>query len=300
MHARTRMTLAGLATGAVLLATGCASAAPAATLENGDEQTIDLAVFAGWPEGIAVSELWAAVLEEQGYEVNMENADVAPVYLGLSDGDYDLVLDTWMPITHEAYWDQYGDDLVDLGAWYTDARNTIVVNDDAPITSLDELADNADLFGNTIVGLEPGAGLTQITEEQAIPTYGLESMDFVTSSTAALLTELKAATDSGENVVATLARPHWAYDAFPIRDLEDPEGAMGPAEEIHTMASSTFDDDYATASGWMRDFEMSEDDLLSLCNLLFNGDAAAGDDYEPVVRGWMDEHPDVVEALTAS
>jgi len=298
MHARTRMTLAGLATGAVLLATGCASAAPAATLENGDEQTIDLAVFAGWPEGIAVSELWAAVLEEQGYEVNMENADVAPVYLGLSDGDYDLVLDTWMPITHEAYWDQYGDDLVDLGAWYTDARNTIVVNEDSPITSLDELAENADLFGNRIVGMEPGAGLTKITEEQAIPTYGLEEMTFQTSSTAALLTELQRATDAGEDIVATLARPHWAYDAFPIRDLEDPEGAMGEAEEIRTTASTEFEESHPTAAEWMRGFAMTEEQLLSLCNLLFNENAGT-DDYRPLVEQWIGENQEFVDGLTA-
>jgi glycine betaine/proline transport system substrate-binding protein len=292
--------LAALGTAALAL-TACSPAGPpTAQLDNGDEGEMTIAVFAGWPEGIAVSQLWRAVLEDEGYDVTLTDVDVAPGYAGVASGDYDMVMDSWLPNTHADYVDRFGDDLTDLGAWYTDARNTIVVNDDAPITSLDELADNADLFGNTIVGLEPGAGLTQITEEQAIPTYGLESMDFVTSSTAALLTELKAATDSGENVVATLARPHWAYDAFPIRDLEDPEGAMGPAEEIHTMAGSTFDDDYPTASGWMRDFELSEDDLLSLCNLLFNGDAAAGDDYEPVVRGWMDEHPDVVEALTAS
>ncbi|WP_423923791.1 glycine betaine ABC transporter substrate-binding protein [Frigoribacterium sp. 2-23] len=210
-------------------------------------------------------------------------------------------MDAWLPNTHAAYLDRFGEDLTDLGAWYTDARNTIVVNEDAPITSLTELAANANLFDDTIVGLEPGAGLTQITEDQAIPTYGLEGMDFVTSSTAALLTELKAATDAGENVVATLARPHWAYDAYPIRDLEDPEGAMGPAEEIHTMASPSFDEDFATAGSWLRDFELSEDDLLSLCNAMFNADGGAdSNDYEPIVRAWMDEHADVVEGLTSA
>ncbi|ROS54080.1 glycine betaine ABC transporter substrate-binding protein [Frigoribacterium sp. PhB24] len=286
---------------AALALTACTPGGPpVAELDNGDQGEITIAVFAGWPEGIAVSQLWRAVLEDEGYDVTLTDVDVAPGYSGVASGDYDLVMDSWLPNTHADYVDRFGDDMTDLGAWYREARNTIVVNEDAPITSLDELAANADLFGNTIVGLEPGAGLTQITEERAIPAYGLESMDFVTSSTAALLTELQAATDAGENVVVTLARPHWAYDAYPIRDLEDPEGAMGPSEEIHSMASSTFDDDFATASGWLRDFELSEDDLLSLCNAMFNVDGGAdGTDYEAIVRAWMDEHPDVVEALTA-
>ena len=48
-------------------------------------------------------------------------------------------------------------------------------------------------------------------EDDVIPTYGLEDMEFLTSSTAAMLSELKSATDKGENVVVTLWEPHRAY-----------------------------------------------------------------------------------------
>ena len=78
------------------------------------------------------------------------------------------------------------------------------MNADAPIDSLEELAANADLFDNRIVGIEPGAGLTEATEQTRSRSYGLEGMDFLTSSTPAMLTELKAATDAGENIAVTL------------------------------------------------------------------------------------------------
>ena len=32
---------------------------------------------------------------------------------------------------------------------------------------------------------------------------------------------------SSEDIVVTLWRPHWAYTAFPIKDLEDPQGKLG-------------------------------------------------------------------------
>lgn len=266
-------------------------------VSNGDKKDIEIVVFAGWPEGVAVSELWRVVLEEEGYDVTLTTADAAPAYAGVASGDYDLVLDTWMPITHASYWDEYGDDLVDLGSWYDNARNTIVVNEDAPITSLDELAANADLFGNRIVGMEPGAGLTTLTEEQVIPTYGLGDMDFVTSSTAALLTELKAATDAGENVVGTLARPYWAYDAFPIRDLEDPEGALGEVEDIRSTGRTGFSDDFPALAGWLQDFAMDDEYLLPLCNLLFNEND--GGDIPELTESWIDENRDWVDTLTS-
>lgn len=280
------------------LAACSAEAAGGDILPNGDPKSIDVVVFSGWPEGIAVSELWRAALESEGYDVTLTTADAAPAYLGLAKGEYDIVLDSWMPVTHEAYWDKYGDKLENLVAWYTDARNTMVVNQEAPIESLDELADHADEFGGRIVGMEPGAGLTKITEESVIPGYGLEDMDFITSSTPALLAEIKGSTGAGENVVATLARPHWAYDAFPIRDLEDPEGAFGGAEEIRTTARAGFEEDYPNAARWLSEFEMGDEYLLPLCNLLFN--LNEGKKPGPIVDEWVADNQEWVDSLTES
>lgn len=285
-----------LGAAATLALAGCAGA-EAETLENGDQQELTIAVFNGWDEGIAASELWKAILEEKGYDVELEYADVAPVYQGLTDDDYDVVLDTWLPITHADYIEQYGDELVDLGAWNEDAKLTIAVNEDAPIDSLDELAENADYFGNRLVGIEPGAGLTRVTSDEAIPAYGLEDMEYLTSSTPAMLSELKAATDAGEPIAVTLWRPHWAYDAFPVKDLEDPEGAMGDAEGIHSFGGKSFEENFPTLSGWLKDFTMDSELLYSLENAMFNDNDT--DDYGPVVEQWISENQEWVDSLTS-
>ena len=182
-----------------------------------------------------------------------------------------------------------------LGVWYDDARLTIAVNEDAPITSIDELAENADAFGNRIVGIESGAGLTRITQDEAIPTYGLDDMEFVVSSTPAMLAELKGATDAGENIAVTLWRPHWAYDAYPVRDLEDPEGAMGEAEEIHTVGRTGFSEDYPTLTKLIEAFTLTDEQLFSLENLMFNEDG--GSDPTGSAQQWLDENPDFVTDL---
>lgn len=265
--------------------------------EGSSEGPITIAVFNGWDEGIAASELWRAVLAEQGYEVELEYADVAPVFQGLADGDYDVTLDGWLPTTHADYMEEYGSDVEDLGAWNDEASLTLAVNEDAPITSIEELAANADAFGNRIVGIEPAAGLTGAVEDSVIPTYGLEGMDFLTSSTPAMLTELQTATDNGENIVVTLWRPHWAYDAFPIRDLEDPEGTLGTSESIHAIGRLGLDGDFPEVHGWLADFEMSSDLLYSLENAMFN--EYDGDDYGPVVEAWIADNRDWVDSLTS-
>ncbi|UIN30721.1 glycine betaine ABC transporter substrate-binding protein [Microbacterium binotii] len=285
--------LAGVA---ALALTGCSAAGDAG--EGSGERPITIAVFNGWDEGIAASELWKNVLEEQGYEVELEYADPAAVYTGIANGDYDLTLDTWLPLTHAQYMETYGDDLVDLGAWNDEAKLTIAVNEDAPIDSLTELADNADVFGNRLVGIEAGSGLVTVTQDEVIPGYGLEGLDFVTSSTPAMLTELQAATDAGKDIAVTLWRPHWAYNAFPLKDLEDPDGLLGDAEGIHTVTSSNFKDDFPEVNDWLSSFKMDNDTLYSLEDAMFNS-GGSGNDYAPAVADWIAENQAWVDALTS-
>ena len=144
------------------------------------------------------------------------------------------------------------------------SKLTLAVNEDAPIDTIAELADNADLFDDRIVGIEPGAGLTAAMEEEVIPTYGLDDMEFLTSSTAAMLSELKSATDQDENIVVTLWEPHRAYAEYPHKNLEDPEGAFGDTESLYSYGSSDFSENSPTAAGWLEDFTMDSETLMSL------------------------------------
>ncbi|MBF4633953.1 glycine betaine ABC transporter substrate-binding protein [Agreia pratensis] len=292
------MSLLALSTAGVLAFGGCA-AVEAETVGDGndDKKELSLAVFNGWDEGIAASELWKAILDEKGYDVELEYADVAPVFSGLSTGDYDLTLDVWLPDTHASYLDEYGDDIVDIGAWNNESKLTIAVNKDAPIDSLAELADNADKFDNRIVGIEPGAGLTKATTERVIPTYGLEDMDYVTSSTAAMLTELKGATDKGENIVVTLWEPHWAYSDLPIKTLEDPEGTLDSVESLHAFAKTDFAKEFPQAAKWIGNYKMDLEQLYSLEKAMFVD--YKGQDFEPVVQKWISENREYVDSLTA-
>ena len=221
-----------------------------------------------------------------------------PVFAGLAKGDFDVAFDGWLPTTHKSYFDKYGDDLVDVGSWNDDAKLTLAVNADAPIDTIDELAAHADEFDNRIVGIEPGAGLTEAMEKKAIPEYGLDKMDFITSSTPAMLAELKKALHAGKNIAVTLWRPHWAYDAYDIKDLADPKGALGAAESIHTVTRTGFADDFADVNAWFTAFTMDSDLLFSLENAMFREEHKQSE-FPEIVKKWMSENQDYVDALTS-
>lgn len=293
-------TLAATAAVGLLALTACGGGGDNASKgpDNGDKTDVKIGVFAGWDEGLAVSNLWKEILDSKGYNVTLTSADVAPVFSGVSTGDFDMAMDVWLPDTHASYMKTYGDKIKDLGTWYTDAKLTVAVNKDAPIDSLTELAANADKFGNKIIGIDPGAGLTKAMNEKVIPEYGLDKMKFITSSTPAMLTQLKRATSKGDNIVVTLWRPHWAYDAFPIKDLKDPKGALGKAEEIHSYGKLDFDKDFPKLGSWMKNFKMDNKHLFSLENAMFN--ESTSKDYGPIVKKWISENQDWVDSLTKS
>lgn len=259
------------------------------------EKSLSVGVPSGWDEGIVVSHMMAIALEEQGYTVDLTDADIGVVFTSIASGKMDLLFDAWLPLTHGDYVDKYGDSLEDLGIWYDDAKLTIAVNNDAPITSLAELADNADVFNNEIVGIDAGAGLTQTTENAVIPQYGLEGMNFKISSTAAMLAELDSAMASGDDIVVTLWTPHWAYGAYDIRDLEDPEGSLGGAEEIHTFARDGFAADHPEVAEMIGNFELTAEELSDVENYALNENA--DQPVEQAIAAWLDENPEVRDRM---
>ncbi|ALS57635.1 glycine/betaine ABC transporter permease [Rathayibacter toxicus] len=292
---RSAVGVVSIAMVASVAATTLAAPVTAASVANGDRSAVTIAVFQGWDEGTAVSALWKSVLDEKGYHVTLQNTDVAPGFAGLSTGDYDLALDTWLPTTHGSYIERYGNSIADLGAWNSDAKLTIAVNASAPIDTLEDLAAHPEIVGKRLVGIEPGSGLNTVVTEKVIPGYGLGKMDYLTSSTPAMLQELSNAVARGENIAVTLWRPHWAYDAFPLKDLKDPKGLLGQTEQLHSFGSSSFDAQFPTLSRWIRDFRMDTVTLSSLENTLVNAGAGGRD---AALADWIASHREYVDALT--
>ena len=264
----------------------------AAAGDVGEGETISIG-WMPWEEAIAVTNLWHVILEENGYEVDQQQLDPGIVFDGVASGDLDLFLDAWLPNTHSQYMDQYGEDVEDLGEWLDEAPLTWTVPAYVDeVDSIADLADNVDLFDGTIVGIEPGAGLTDISQNEVIPTYGLEDdYELVESSTPAMLSELEAAIDNEEPILVTLWRPHPAYGQFDLKDLEDPEGALGEPDQIHALARTGFGDDHPEAAQALQNFHFEQDALSELTVMVLEED---GEEFESA-RAWLDENRDIVE-----
>lgn len=251
--------------------------------------------YIAWDEDIAVSHLYKVLLEKQGYQVTLTELEAGPTYAGLAQGNLDLFLDAWLPETHADYWKQYSGQLEDLGVWYDQATLNIAVPEYlTDVNAIGDLKGRAAEFNRVITGIDPGAGLSRVTREEAIPAYGLQDYQLQTSSTTAMLASLEKAIDERQPIVVTLWHPHWAYAKYPIKDLQDPMGAMGKAEEIHAVGRQGFSQDFPQVTEMVKKFKMNDQQLASLENEINNAPKGQED---AAARRWADANPQVINSF---
>ncbi|MFJ8618081.1 ABC transporter permease/substrate binding protein [Streptomyces clavifer] len=258
-------------------------------------KTVNMGYFP-WDEAIASTYLWQNMLEDRGYKTTVKQLDPGPLYTGLAQGQLDVQFDSWLPTTHKDYWDRYKDDLTDLGSWYGPTSLELTVP--SYVEGIDSLADlkgQGKKFNGKIIGIESSAGMMGTLNKKVLKEYGLEGeYKVVSSSTSSMLAELNRSIKKKEPVVVTLWSPHWAYGKHDLKKLEDPKGAWGEGEQIHTVAKKDFAQDFPEFTGWLKDFKLSEAQLASLEVEIQKG--GAGKEKESA-RTWMDANPDVVDQL---
>ncbi len=253
--------------------------------------------YINWDEDVAVTHLWQKVLQDKGYNVSIKQiSDAGPTFVGLAKGDLNLFFDAWLPNTHKTYWQKYGSQLTDIQTWYDSAPLTIAVPKYVDVTSMSQLKSHASEFNKTIVGIEPGAGLTRVTKTSMMPKYGLQDWTLKTSSTASMLAALQKAIAAHKPIVVTLWRPHWAYAKFPIRDLKDPKHAMGKPDSIHAVGTGDFGKNFPKVEAMIKNFHMNDQQLGDL-----ESDVLLKNKNNPNkgVQEWLKANPGFEKSLTS-
>ncbi len=258
---------------------------------KGNKKSISIA-YVNWSEGIAITHLAKVVLEDQGYEVKLMNADLAPVFASLSRKKADVFLDTWLPVTMKDYMDQYGDKLEELGTVYNEARIGLVVPDYVTANSIDELNQYKAKFDKKIVGIDAGAGIMRATTK-AIKEYKLD-FELQTSSGPAMTASLKKAIDKKEWVVVTGWTPHWMFNRFDLKILKDPKGIYGETEKLEVIAWKGFSEKNPEAANILKKIKLNNEEISSLMAEIENSKTNEDDG----AKEWIKKHSSLVESWT--
>jgi len=244
----------------------------------------------GWDENTAVANLTKVLLEDElGYDnVTIQNVDLGLVFKGVDTGDLDAFQDVWLPNHRELL--SEANNVERLGDWYQGKTEFgIGVPSYVNITSIDQLNDTNI---TEILGIEPGAVISEKIPNDVIPAYNLKQK-YVESSTAGMLAEVQRRYDNKEEFAFVPWKPHWMNQRYNIRYLSDPKDALGDltqSAEITGIVRNGFENDDPVAYAFMNNLTLTENQVNDLEDTI----NSAGDPKEGA-RQWAKNNPNVVQ-----
>jgi glycine betaine/proline transport system substrate-binding protein len=262
-----------------------------------------------WSSETASANLFKAVLQRRlGYQVELETVPVEEMWRLVAEGEADILTGAWLPTTHRGYYEEYGESLEDLGPNLTGARIGLMVPTVTPgrqtgasgqqgrelvtITTIPEMRDTADRFDGEIVGIESGAGVVSRTRE-AMEAYDLSGLyNLLETNEERMVNRVGQAIRREEWIVATGWKPHWVFELYNLRFLEDPRGIFGGEESIHTMVREGLQEDASDAHAVLSRISYDPQDLERLMRWIEEDETS--EPYQQAVR-WIEEHPERVD-----
>lgn len=232
--------------------------------------------------------LTQVIMEQEGYEVEIEEADVGVLYEALSSAEIDAFIDVWSPNLHEDYLETYGDSFEIAGTLFNDMPFGMgVPSYMEDINTIQDVADNPELFDEEVYAIDPGSGMAYTTEKM-VEEYQMDDFTVKNSTIAAMLKQVETKMDKEEGIVFNAWRPHPMFVRYDIKFLEDPEGSW-KQDNVEIGVTPSFEEDYPEAytlfSNMELDLDMVEDWILEL-----DDDVPARD----LAENWVEENEDVV------
>lgn len=271
--------------------TACGDASDGTSSEQEGTKAEDLTIAQiSWAENIAVTNMWKAILEDKGYNVELNLLEMGFTMEALESGELDASLEIWLPVQDANYLEQYQDTVnFSESTWFDNAKVGLVVPAYLEeVNSIEDLNEHKELFNGEITGFDSGAGTMEVTE-QLIEDYNLE-FELLPSSEPAMLAEIGNAVEDEEPIVAPLWTPHWVFSSYDLKFLEDPQNIYGGVEKIHHATRHGFEDDYPEVSEWFNNWKMDDQEIGELIEYV-----ESTEDPLDGARKWIEENQELID-----
>lgn len=226
-------------------------------------------------------------------DVKLQSASVGVCFLGTARNENSLFLAAWLPKTHADYMARVKDDVDTLGTLYTGATLGWVVPDYVPadqLSSIEDLAkpEIADKLNGRIQGISAGAGEMQLSRK-AMDAYGLKQhLRLVTASGPAMTAALSRAIDNHEWIVVTGWSPHWKWERFDLRYLDDPKNILGGEEDVKIIANPSIKTNHPEIAAF---FSRMQVPLAKINAMLADANATS---YDEAAERFVANEPELV------
>lgn len=252
-----------------------------------EEKTITMGTLS-WEDLTPITGITKKALENSGYTVKVvEFSEWGIAYAALTKGDIQVLVSQIDYAAYD-YWNKNKNRLEKLSPVSFGLYQGIAVPKYVTIDSIDQLNDNADKFGNKIIGIEPGSGLMS-DATNAVSSYGLKPK-LLEGSTAAMTAALKSAVDRKEWVAVTVWEPSWMAQKYDLKFLKDPKGVFPPAQGYYWVGHKGFSESYPHAREVMAGVYVPLADITQINSAVKDGKTMA-----EAVKDWTDNHAELMK-----
>jgi glycine betaine/proline transport system substrate-binding protein len=257
--------------------------------QKGKGETITFGVTP-WTSTIPPTKIAKLLLEDMGYTVEEVEADAGGVYTGLSMGELDVFMDSWLPDMHANYMKKFGDKLDDTAISYPNGElGWVMPTYVEGIDSIEDIKGNEEKFDGKIFGIEEGAGMT-MTSREMIKEYGLD-LQYVASSEGGMLAQASRLIKQEKPVLFLGWRPHPMFVDFDLKVLKDPKGFF-KTSEVHVITNQGLKERLPEAYEFLSNWKIDVDDIEQMIV-----EIDKGRDAEEVAQEWIDNHQDQVNKM---
>ncbi|QSR13457.1 ABC transporter permease/substrate binding protein [Lactococcus sp. LG606] len=244
-------------------------------------------VYMNWDSEVASINVLSQAMEQHGFDVKKTALDNTVAWQTVANGQADGMVSAWLPNTHETQWKKFSKSVELLGPNLKGAKVGLVVPSYMKANSIEDLKDQAD---KSIIGIEPGAGVMAATEKALKDYDNLKDWNLVPSSSGAMTVALGEAIKQHKDIVITGWSPHWMFNKYDLKYLEDPKNSMGKAEDINTIVRKGLKEDNPEAYKVLDKFNWSQKDMESVMLDVQNGKTP-----EQAAATWIKSHKEQVD-----
>lgn len=273
----------------VILLTAC-NGDQQESLENNEKEQKSISIgldpydYATVPAYLSIE-----ILEQEGYEVDIEEGQVGILYEALASQGIDAFIDVWSPNLHSTYLEEYKDEFEVAGTLYSEMPIGVAVPTYIEdVNTIRDLIKYKEEFDSTVYAIDPGSGMAQTTEKM-VEAYDMQDFEIKNSSTAAMLSQARSVMDEKGDIVFNAWRPHPMFVRMDIKFLEDPENVW-KMDDVQVGVTPQLKDQSPTAYTLFTNMTLTLDQVEEWIISI----DTEGKKPEELAESWVEENQDKV------
>jgi glycine betaine/proline transport system substrate-binding protein len=257
----------------------------------------------GWTDITAMTAMTSAILEQMGYEGEIQQLAVPVTFASMKNKDIDVFLGNWMPSMENDIKAYREDGSVEtVGANLEGAKYTLAVPEytwEKGLKDFKDIGKFKDSLGGKIYGIEPGNDGNRLVQDVINnEAFGLKGFELVESSEQGMLAQVGKATGANEDVVFLGWAPHPMNSNFKLKYLTGGDDFFGPdfgGASVMTNVRQGYLAECPNAGKFIANLKFT----LDMQNEIMGAILDKGEDPKAASVAWLKANPAAIEPWLA-